>query len=503
MLFTSTNSNAQCSISLSDVRVQIVGTPTTIGSTCHATFNVSFKLDYNSGAKFVYFNTYAAADYAALAISNPLDFDCSGGSTPARNAPTAGRLGTTINQAGKSFLDIGLDLTAGHPALNTTLPTTVLTAYAQDATVALNTPANSGGFTVTRTFLGGSIDSFSITNMTLIVPTLCSGPLAVKTDVWASNANATTAKAQCYICGVTQFFNDPSVFGIIKCTWPLTYDLNISTVDPVSKSITYKLYVDVDYSGTLNPGDLLAKTHAAFNISSGTSPYIESNQTYLPEALNAGNLDKDLIIVIEGPTLANSIIKVIPNPGCLTLPIVLKSFTATRNRLNVNLKWETAIEDNNRGFEIQRRLGSSGNWQAIGFVSSKAQNGNSTSPLSYELSDFNGARGITQYRIKQVDIDNKYSFSVIRAVRGEEQKGKTIIYPNPSSDGRLNVVFEDVNVKRDVTLIDMNGRTIKQWKDVTNNNIQIENLNAGFYSIRIVNNETGEQVVEKVVVNKR
>jgi hypothetical protein len=40
-------------------------------------------------------------------------------------------------------------------------------------------------------------------------------------------------------------------------------------------------------------------------------------------------------------------------------------------------------------------------------------------------------------------------------------------------------------------------------RGVTNNNITIENLSAGFYTVRIVNNETGEQVVEKFVVNKR
>jgi hypothetical protein len=64
-------------------------------------------------------------------------------------------------------------------------------------------------------------------------------------------------------------------------------------------------------------------------------------------------------------------------------------------------------------------------------------------------------------------------------------------------------VFEDVNVTRDVKLVDMNGRTIKVWRGTTNNNIQIENLNAGFYSIVILNKETGIQTVEKVFVQKR
>jgi hypothetical protein len=38
---------------------------------------------------------------------------------------------------------------------------------------------------------------------------------------------------------------------------------------------------------------------------------------------------------------------------------------------------------------------------------------------------------------------------------------------------------------------------------VANNNIQIDNLTAGFYTIRIIDTETGEQTVEKIVVKKR
>jgi hypothetical protein len=65
------------------------------------------------------------------------------------------------------------------------------------------------------------------------------------------------------------------------------------------------------------------------------------------------------------------------------------------------------------------------------------------------------------------------------------------------------VVFADANGIHDVAVSDVTGRTIKQWKGVTSNTIAIDNLTAGFYTVRIVNTETGEQVVEKFVVNKR
>jgi len=188
--------------------------------------------------------------------------------------------------------------------------------------------------------------------------------------------------------------------------------------------------------------------------------------------------------------------------GCLPLPVNLKSFTATRNRANVMLKWETMTEQSSNGFAVERNIGNAG-WEQITFVPSQAPNGNSSDLLTYQYIDPNNAKGITQYRIKQVDIDNKSRLSEIRAVRGEGQLGKTIVYPNPTNDGRVTIVFEETNIVRDVTVMDMSGRIIRQLRSISNNNIQIDNLQPGMYSLRIVAAETGEQSVQKIVVNKR
>lgn len=66
----------------------------------------------------------------------------------------------------------------------------------------------------------------------------------------------------------------------------------------------------------------------------------------------------------------------------------------------------------------------------------------------------------------------------------------------------MNIIFEDATGTRNISVMDMSGRIIKQMKGVTNNNVQIEKLSPGMYSLRIVIVETGEQTVEKIVVNK-
>ncbi len=217
--------------------------------------------------------------------------------------------------------------------------------------------------------------------------------------------------------------------------------------------------------------------------------------------LTGGLVNKPTMIVARSTAGCFATIQQGPNT-CSPLPVKFKSFNAARNHSVVALNWETASEQNNSGFAIERLVGAGG-WQQIGFVSSKGAGGNSNSDLSYQYTDLNNTSAMTQYRLKQIDFDNKSSMSDIRAVRGLGQVGKTIVYPNPSNNGRVSVVFEDASATRDISLMDMSGRMIKQIKAVTNNNIQFDNLTPGVYSLRVVNRETGDQVVEKIVVNKR
>lgn len=199
-----------------------------------------------------------------------------------------------------------------------------------------------------------------------------------------------------------------------------------------------------------------------------------------------------------GPGASPDTVNISP---CNMLAVTFRSLTATRiSRTNVALRWETATEINNRGFAIERNMGND-NWELVTFITTQAPGGNSSSPLTYTFNDMNSNKGITQYRIKQVDLDGREKFSEIRAVRGDSQKGNIIVYPNPSADGRVNVVFEDKKGIRDISLTDMNGRIVKQWKGITNNTLQIENLGTGIFALRVIMRETGNQSVEKIVVN--
>ncbi len=183
----------------------------------------------------------------------------------------------------------------------------------------------------------------------------------------------------------------------------------------------------------------------------------------------------------------------------IPLPVHFKSFNANRTTSStVSIVWTTAMEQNSKGFNVQKNVG--GEWKTIAFVFSQTEDGNSSSDLTYSYKDANNEKGITQYRIQQVDLDGNAKYSDIRAIRGEGTVGKIVVYPNPSVDGKLNVVFEDNSAVRDVQVNDMQGRVVKSYKGITNNILVIERLTSGFYTIKITNRNTAATSVEKVVV---
>ncbi len=491
---------AQCDLTLNNLVIQVVGVPVVLGpNKCQVTFNAQFDIGVNGGFKVLYFHSWLVADYPASPI-----FNC--GSSNAQDPGTNTQLGTVVDAIGKSFLDIGFVNVPTTGALNVVQPLTFSTSYTHDVSVVLTQPSNSPGLTASK-FFNGTSDHYTVNNIKVIINTACGGPVGVKTDIWGSNSNAPDPKAQCYICGLTQFFNDPAITGFRNCNPTRQYAVGISTIDPVVKSITYKVYLDVNGNGVLESvgPDILAFTSGTIQVSAPGGPTPDSYSSGLvslppPYSNSQPYSEYNYLILVEGPTLSNSVLSLLPNPGCIPLPVDFQSFTATRSRSNVLLKWETMTESNNTGFAVERNT--NGDWTQIVWVPTQAANGNSNSLLTYTYNDLNTTKGISQYRIRQVDIDARSKYSAVRSVRGEGQLGTTIVYPNPSVDGKVNILFEDATVTRDISVADMSGRVVKQAKGITNNSITIENLQPGMYMVRIISVETGEQSVTKIVVNK-
>jgi hypothetical protein len=196
---------------------------------------------------------------------------------------------------------------------------------------------------------------------------------------------------------------------------------------------------------------------------------------------------------------ANTCLEVVNAKPPIILPVHFSSFSVSRtNDTKVSITWTTASEQNSKGFYVQRNV--NGEWKDVAFVFSQTENGNSTSSLAYSFNDMNTDKGISQYRIQQVDLDGKVSYSDIRAIRNEVITSKLTVYPNPSSNGKLNIVFEDSGSLHDVIINDMEGKIVRALKNISNNIVLIEKLSSGFYTVTATNHTTGKSSVQKVVI---
>lgn len=124
-------------------------------------------------------------------------------------------------------------------------------------------------------------------------------------------------------------------------------------------------------------------------------------------------------------TKVRLIVKYIESP----FPVELTSFMGSVKDNGVELRWETATEVNNYGFEIERKTESEG-WTKIGFVEG---HGNSNSPKSYAYEDNNLKGGSKfEYRLKQIDADGKTEYSDVVEVEVLPSSIKlNQNYPNP------------------------------------------------------------------------
>jgi hypothetical protein len=91
----------------------------------------------------------------------------------------------------------------------------------------------------------------------------------------------------------------------------------------------------------------------------------------------------------------------------VALPIELTQFTVkSEQRFNI-LSWTTESEHNNDYFNIEKTLDGE-TFENIGYIKGA---GNSTYPTTYLFTDYNSNRDINYYRLKQTDLDGKFTYS--------------------------------------------------------------------------------------------
>lgn len=177
------------------------------------------------------------------------------------------------------------------------------------------------------------------------------------------------------------------------------------------------------------------------------------------------------------------------------LPIELTKFDVTKNAENqVVIDWKTASESNSSHFEVEK----SNDGQDFESIASIKSQRNSSTLQTYNFVDKNPAQGINYYRLRSVDLDGRFEYSLIKSVTIEKLSKFVQIYPNPAKD-EVNIKVSNTDENVVVKIFDQLGRVVQEFNLATPT-INVSGLPNGVYYFKIM---TENQIFdEKIVIKK-
>ena len=174
---------------------------------------------------------------------------------------------------------------------------------------------------------------------------------------------------------------------------------------------------------------------------------------------------------------------------------------------NVDVIWQTQTEINSKGFFIERSVGSVDRFEDMGFVESKGDsNKEQTYTFEDNINDLSGNSNL-YYRIKQVDIDGRVSFSEMVVIRldCEDQSVRFNVRPNPAFNDLYVDVDGSLDVASKIVVLNSLSQTIATLpinKTDSRTLVDVTKYIAGMYYIRILNNNNEVIFTEKIIVTK-
>ena len=198
--------------------------------------------------------------------------------------------------------------------------------------------------------------------------------------------------------------------------------------------------------------------------------------SFMPTTASVGNDTIDSDVINDGGTImtqpfyvdsGDHIENVDLGVVAASLPLTWLGLSAEHLDSYNKVEWQTGSEINTSHFEVERSLIGTTDFQTVGRVLAA---GNSNTVETYTYDDYDVATsGLYYYRIKQIDIDGRFSYSdvVAVAVSRDSENQALSIYPNPVKDD-LQILFEtNVFVSQlEIAIYDLAGRKLDGFRIV-------------------------------------
>jgi hypothetical protein len=459
---TSFSVSAQCSLTEPAVELNYVSP---IGGNCTVNLNLSFTIDRNNGNKYTYVHLWAPGSYPNI------DY---------KKAPTATDLGAVLATL----------------AISTNGTATLLATYTADPS---NVIPLSAGLVITEEDLGSDISRITIDNIQFEVPGACETLPILKGDVWSTQAQSKNPPVHCFSEGFNLSINDPLASGVINCNdpdGPRTYDLDITTTNPIAFQIEYKLYLDdgvlTGGNATFTSDDQLIYTSPPTSLSS-LLPVNSKDEPY-----TYGNFEdkRSIWVVVTGISLPNAIVAELKNNCTTTLPVKLAKFSGDLLDDAVTLSWITTEEEGSSYFDVERSADLS-EFITLGRIQSQ---GTTSATQRYNFLDKSPIKGNNYYRLKMVDLNGSSEHSRIISVANNSNSVAFELLGNPVVNREIKFVLKNERIET-ARLYDLNGRQVNFKLNQSGNTYTIKpnsNIPTGLYILSL-GSEEGVQT-KKVLV---
>jgi hypothetical protein len=231
-----------------------------------------------------------------------------------------------------------------------------------------------------------------------------------------------------------------------------------------------------------------------YNWNMGADASTTSSTSATPSTKWTSTGNKNMSVVISNSScVVATLTKSIAVTG--VLPVTFTSFTGVIKDNKAALSWSTANEVNNNYFIIERSVNGR-NFDSVGRV----QAGNSASN-KYSFSE-NNSNTTSYYRLKQVDLNGTFIYSSVITLKYSGSSREMTIYPAQATTTIQYVVANEVQATATVQVFNMAGQPVISQKEVlttglNNRSLNVSNLAAGAYILKLQVPATGTTVVKK------
>jgi hypothetical protein len=463
--FPQSPSHSQCNFFNPAIKLNRT-TSSSLTSACEINLDLYFDLQANAGGKYVYVHIWPKSKYPNLLYNNP---------------PNLTQLTDAVATLG--FYHFGGSL------------------YMLDSYTPFPTVSNFkyAGLTIiksTGTVTGS--DRFTIQNITITGSAGCGVAQDFRADVWESQS-ASAQNVHCFSRSLKFYANDPRASGSLVCGPPRQYRFEVKTIDPAGLTVSHKVYID-NGDGIFNASNDTTEISNSTDIrlsSENDFTYRSPLLDYLPYSNQKPEADRALWIVITSAARDNASYARIDN-NCFLLPIQLGAFHARWMNQRAQLEWTTLTESDNKGFDIERKNAADQTaFRPIGFLPSRAEQGNSATPLHYVFTDIEPINSPQLYRLKQIDHSGKISYSPTRLLSAQGLLSQ--IHPNPANE-QVVLTFAKKQSRFEIEWHNEIGQKMGKWQARDRLIIPTHSFPNGTHRIRITDQQTGESESRTILI---